>query len=224
MEGQLSLPANAQNASLQLLTIQTGRQEGDFANLQSFYLTSGQGNSPLYGVVQHLRARALNAGDKTVLDEPFPAAVLAPLKGWQPHSLLLPADELAALRTKFNDPAFANYKTMILRCASPDTVKNKTAASTDQHEATLALLWAYLLTQDKASYLDRLLTEIDGLSNVSDKFPAQEWDYPGHMRQMLNIREFYIPNMTVLHWRTIYSGKNWIPRVAITSVFCWCVP
>lgn len=73
----------------------------------------------------------------------------APVFGYAGHPYLFyRAHELADLRAKFNEPAFANYRATLLNAAARETNTTATAMQSQ--------LWAYLLTGN-ASYRERLL-------------------------------------------------------------------
>lgn len=194
-EAETALPQDCAETPLQWLTLQTSREAGDFRDLSRFTLGRGQGNGPLDGLVDRLQVRTLAAGEEPRLDVPFPSAVAAAPVGYTPHSALLDAARLATLRAKFNAPQFADYRTMLLRCAEPPSPERGHGAA---NEDLLALAWAYVLTGDRDLYWTRILENLDALSGVSDRLPAQVYEYPGHLRQQLNIREFSIHNMATL--------------------------
>jgi hypothetical protein len=192
---EASLPDGLAGADFRWLTIHTGREAADFQDLSKFSLAAGQGNGPADGLITRLQARPLS-GDKSVLDEPFPNAVLASKRAHR--SLLLSPEKLKALRAKFHSPAFKDYKTVLLRTASSEVIEKLRMGQPDQNEAVYALTWALLLTQDKDAYLKPLLHHVDALIGPTDVYPSQATEYPGRLRQNLFIREFWVQNIAAL--------------------------
>lgn len=82
----------------------------------------------------------------------------APVFGYAGHPYLwYRAAELADLRAKFNEPAFANYRATLLNAAARETNTTATAIQSQ--------LWAYLLTQD-TGYRDRLLPMVRSMAQA----------------------------------------------------------
>lgn len=192
-EAETVLPPEVLEVPLRWLSIQTSREADDFRDLSRFSLGRGQGNGPLDGMIERLQVRTLADGEDFRLDAPFPCAVAPAPEGYTPHSALLDAKGRDALRAKFQAPRFADYRTMLLRCAEAPPGKKGAA-----NEDLLALVWAYALTGDRGGYWGRILDGFDDLGGVSDGLPAKEYEYPGVLRQQLNIREFSIHNMATL--------------------------
>ena len=191
--GEATVPAELQNVPLKLVAVQTGREAAAFARPDQAVPPT----ATLVGVVRRIAARPLAAGEAPRLNESFPAAVL-PAKPLPPdhRPMLVPGGDLAALRRKFNDPAFASYRVVLLRNASERRAP-KTYNNPAQGEYLTALLWAFALTQDK-TFLDRCITEIDALITVNDKSQAGISGSPGHLQQILSVSEFMGHNITDL--------------------------
>jgi hypothetical protein len=194
-EGTAPLPEDLQAVPLRYVTIHTGREASDFADPSQFAMAAGQGSGPMDGVIRQLEVRTLPSDGEVTLAEPFPAATMADVGTGM--SLFLPPEKLAALREKFGAPEFSDYRKVILQ-----TVKNESPSfaygSAGQNERLFSLLWAYTLTGDRVLYWDALLAEIDAFSGVTDKLPAEVFEFPGKMRQWLMIREFNVQGMAAL--------------------------
>ena len=187
------------------LTIHPGREAADFQDLSRFSLADGQGNGPADGILTRLQLRALD-GTKTQLDQPFPAAIL---RSERPaRSLLVSQENLEKLRARFNSPAFSNYKTVLLRTAAPETISALKMGQPNQSEAVFALTWALLLTNDTEKYRQPLLAQIDALIGTTDLYPSEKMEFPGHLRQNLFIREFWVQNLAALALAYDLAGNH----------------
>lgn len=125
----------------------------------------GQADAP---IVQRIDARAIQvrvppgkAGPAAVSarsgDEPFAGT---PLFGYSPHPyLVVRGEELPDLRKKFNEPAFADYRTLLLRQAD-EAMQLKLPVDNEPFNRLAGpmdnLLWAYLYTQ-KPAYREKAL-------------------------------------------------------------------
>jgi hypothetical protein len=123
--------------------------------------------------------------------------------GYAPHPYVW-FDEagLARLREKFNSPAMANYRRLIIQYANrPEEEIGKIGQP--NHSAILhAYLWAYLLTGE-AEYKTRLMTSLDELLVGSDRFPSGVFGHPGQLRQQVKFDEFWCHNAEAV--ATIYD-------------------
>lgn len=204
--GEAKLPADLQSAPLKWITIHTGREAGAFATPAAEVPVTAR----LSGIVHRVAARAMDDG-KSKWNQPFPSATLAAKPRPTNHKpMLIPAGDIAALRAKFNNPAFAHYKAVLLRNASEKRAP-KAYNSPAQGEYLSALLWAYVLTQDQ-SYFDRCLAEIDTLITATDKTAAESNSSPGHLMQILDISEFMGHNIADLATAYDLLGQELDPR------------
>jgi len=154
------------------------------------------------GVISKVELRKLKANEAF---EPAPLKV-APPAHWvlkkpdaaKHPSVFFTPKTLAGLRKKFNHPAMANYRTLILRKATPPAVDKVLQGSTPGWSSGLtALTWAYVLTGDEA-YLPRLLAVIDRMTSATDGLKQKQNKWPGLRRQLLNIDEFNGHNLESL--------------------------
>jgi hypothetical protein len=122
--------------------------------------------------------------DKPKWNTPLPA--VADTTKAQPRpkgtvSALLPREGgLKALREKFNDPAFANYRAVLMRNTS-----------------TSGLAWLYLLTGERA-YFDKAMAAIDAECGFSMDIPGMMHEKPGHIRQNINITGYNFARLALL--------------------------
>jgi len=181
-DAQTEIPADLRATPLKHVIIRTMRNPEDFADLGRAYTINDahQGRTITSGILQRVAVQALEPGAKPTLDQGFPPAVLpAKPKPADYRSMMLPPGQtLEKLRARFNSPAYADYRAILLR-----------NAETDKRDGLSTALWAYVLTGDK-KYRDNLLVSIDTLSAPVDTIAHEKWGYPGRLRQQLDIKEF----------------------------------
>jgi len=127
-----------------------------------------------------------------------------PAFGYAPHPYLW-FDEpgLATLRKKFQAPAFADYRALLLREGDKPLGEIGKFGQPNFSDAIHAYLWTYLLTGEK-EYSEKLRTCIDELFHGSDRLPAEVSGYPGHLMQHVKLDEFWCHNAEAV--ATVYDA------------------
>lgn len=144
-----TLPANVAKANFQYVVVKTVINPGDYKN------PSGKPEGgAMVGLIRNLR------GGPPTNTIAAASAAREPLNDTGPHPYLYyRAADLPALRKKFNDPQFANYRKLIL--ANADAVPAAGAVTEKSGRAGIAALtWAYVLSGD-ARYKERLLPVLE---------------------------------------------------------------
>lgn len=177
---------------LRYVTVYISQEPGMFADIEKFNQESdgqsgdGRGNGLFTGRITSIKAGALE-GDRPRWNQTFPAQ---PIEGQAraPGTLSawLPKGGVAELRKKFNDPMFADYKTIILRNTGKTT---EGEGGKGDNFDVMARTWAYVLTGDRAD-LDAVVKAIKGQVGVINSTPSP--GSPGSVRQLLNVSEFQV--------------------------------
>lgn len=198
-ESEAPLPVGLREKPLKYLTVfisQEAKWFGDLerANKQVAGASGdGTGQGLFAGRVTSIAVARVEDG-RPKLNEPYP---LSPIEGVERKpgtpSAWLPAGGVEVLRQKFNSPAFAGYRTVLLRNAEKSNANDASADNVD----TTALTWAYVLTGERI-YFDRLLSKIDTQCGVRNTPPARKHGEPGNLRQLLDVREFQVHRVEAL--------------------------
>jgi|GEM_PF-1458763 len=146
------------------------------------------------GEIRSMELKKLRAGERyrpepLRISTPPHWAMTRPAAAVHP-SVFYTKETLADLRAKFGDRAFADYRTILLREASPEKVDEKLSGGTPAMSSALAAVtWAYVLTGDEL-YWPRILKVIDRLTSATDGLKQKQHGWPGMKRQHLSIDEF----------------------------------
>lgn len=154
------------------------------------------------GEISSIESRRLRADERyrpEPLRIPTPAhwVLNAPTSAVHP-SVFYTKETLPALRAKFNDRAFADYKKIILQQASEEKVDQVFSGGPSGWSSGLtALTWAYVLTEDPSYWL-RIERAIDRMTSATDHLKQKQSGWPGRKRQHLSIDEFNGHNVEAL--------------------------
>ncbi|HYW81264.1 MAG TPA: IPT/TIG domain-containing protein, partial [Thermoguttaceae bacterium] len=118
----------------------------------------------------------------------------SPAFAYSPHPYLwYQGEELAELREKFNDPAFADYRRLIVEKATGPEEELGRIGTPSNAAIIHGYLWAYLLSGEQ-SYREKLFAAVDALLTGTDRLPTNEFGHPGRRMQALSLDEFMCHN------------------------------